>query len=74
MVRTHVVQEVVASKVPSPQPLGILALPSCPRIPIRKWTEMRIIPDGDNHKECGDLDAAARASGGGEKIEDSAGG
>lgn len=35
---------------------------------------MRIVPDGDNHKECGHLDAAARANGGGDKIKDSAGG
>jgi hypothetical protein len=35
---------------------------------------MRIVPEGDNHKECGDLDAAPRANRGGDKIEDSAGG
>jgi len=35
---------------------------------------MRIVPDGDNHEECGDLDAAPRAKGGGDKIEDAAAG
>jgi len=34
---------------------------------------MRIVPDGDNHEECGDLDPAAWADGGGDKIEDGAG-
>jgi hypothetical protein len=35
---------------------------------------MRIVPNGDHHEECGDLDAAARAKGGGDKVEDGTGG
>ena len=58
--KTHIIEVVVARKVPCLDPLCIQTMLPRPRVTIRKWTEMRKGPDGQRHNDRSDLNPPPR--------------